>query len=174
MGDLFYIPGSDPLAKLRKLVQEKNSTMEIGKAAEHLVVADLLLQGYQCYLSDQALPYDLVVDHHGTFIRIQCKAACFPRNVNAKGKSEKIAYTWNVRRRGKFQTKRLSAKECQVVALVAVDVKQIAYFPIERCGQTMQIAPNPQIMFTEGQPHGLINAPISSFTFEWATKGLLK
>jgi hypothetical protein len=39
--------------------------LELGKAAEHLVVADLLLQRYRAFLSDQGLPYDAIVDLDG-------------------------------------------------------------------------------------------------------------
>ena len=35
--------------------------LELGKAAEHLVVADLILSGYRAYLTEQGLPYDVVV-----------------------------------------------------------------------------------------------------------------
>ena len=41
------------------------SDLELGKAAEHLVVADLILSGYRAYLTEQGLPYDVVVDHEG-------------------------------------------------------------------------------------------------------------
>lgn len=36
-----------------------------GAAGEHLVCADLLLQGYRAFLSDQNCPYDVAVDVGG-------------------------------------------------------------------------------------------------------------
>jgi len=35
----------------------KLSELEIGKAAEHLVCADLILKGYRSFLADQGLPF---------------------------------------------------------------------------------------------------------------------
>lgn len=39
-----------------------SKTIQIGHAAEHLMVADLLLQGYTAFLAGPQLPYDVVVD----------------------------------------------------------------------------------------------------------------
>ncbi len=50
---------------------DKLSDLELGKAAEHLVVADLILSGYRAYLTEQGLPYDVVVDHEGRLYRVQ-------------------------------------------------------------------------------------------------------
>jgi hypothetical protein len=36
--------------------------LELGKAAEHIVCADLILAGYRAFLADQGLPYDVVFD----------------------------------------------------------------------------------------------------------------
>jgi len=34
--------------------------MQVGKAGEYLVCADLISKGYVAYLSEQGLPYDVV------------------------------------------------------------------------------------------------------------------
>lgn len=104
--------------------------LEIGKAAEHLVCADLLFSGYRTFLSDQGLPYDVVVDVDGTLLRVQVKAALGPRNVNATGRHPRMAYSFNVRRCGKTGSNRLSNTDCDLVALVAVDIRAIAYLPL--------------------------------------------
>ncbi len=57
-----------------KKINESISDLEVGKAAEHLVVADLILSGYRAYLTDQGLPYDVVVDVGGRLYRVQVKA----------------------------------------------------------------------------------------------------
>ena len=54
--------------------------LELGKAAEHLVCADLIMQGYRAFLSDQGLPYDILVDVQGVFVRVQVKATRKPKN----------------------------------------------------------------------------------------------
>ena len=68
----------DCLEELKKL--EDNSIdavvtdLAAGTAAEHLVCADLLLQGYVAYLTDQNAAYDIVADKDGHLIRVQVKA----------------------------------------------------------------------------------------------------
>jgi hypothetical protein len=134
--------GALQLAALRRLASSPSSALEIGKAAEHLVCADLMLSGYRAFLSDQGLPYDLLVDLDGRIVRVQVKATCFARNISAAGRNQRIAYTWHVRARGKARKgERLDASHCDVVALVALDLRAIAYLPISICGQTVQLAP---------------------------------
>lgn len=116
--------------------------LEVGKAAEHLVCADLILAGHRAFLSDQGLPYDVLVDAEGRFVRVQVKASIKARNYNAKGRAPNMIYGFAVRSRGKGRKgERLSAAHCDVVALVALDIKVIAYFPIDEVGQTMGLFP---------------------------------
>ena len=130
-----YADGLDRLAK------NPSSALELGKAAEHLACADLILQGHRAYLSDQGLPYDIVVDLKGHLIRVQSKAACFAKNVNKKGRSERLAYSFSVRRRGKGGDKWLANENCAVIALVALDRRLVAYLPIREVGITCQLMP---------------------------------
>lgn len=130
------------LKMLRSMAADPSCALELGKAAEHFVCADLILQGFRAYLSDQGLPYDIVIDFNGRLIRVQVKAACYPKNVNVKGRHERIAYTFHVRRRGKNGQSRLSNDDCDIVALVALDTRQTAYLPIEITGQCVQISPD--------------------------------
>ncbi len=129
------------LMKLRELASNPASALEIGKAAEHLVVADLTLQGYRAFLTDQGLPYDVIVDIGGRLIRMQVKAACFARNVNMRGRSERTAYTFYVRKIGKLGKNRLKDEHCDLVALVGLDVGAIGYLPLSEAGMTCQLMP---------------------------------
>lgn len=128
------------LEKLRILASNPNNALELGKAAEHIVCADLMLQGYRCYLSDQGLPYDLIVDA-GTLFRVQVKASCFAKNMNMSGRSPRLGYNFSVRRRGKNGDKRLSGEHCEIVALVALDIRVAAYLPVSEVGTTCQMMP---------------------------------
>ncbi len=134
---------------LAKIIDANRAELEIGRAAEHLVVADLIVQGYRAFLTDQGLPYDVVVDVDGRLYRIQVKATCKARNVNTvkrtADRGERYAYTWHVRRVGKKGRKRLSDSDCDVLALVALDVKRIAYVPVSACGTcvNMRLEPEP-------------------------------
>jgi hypothetical protein len=131
------------------IIDASGAEMEIGRAAEHLVVADLIVQGYRAFLTDQGLPYDVVVDVNGRLHRLQVKATCRVRNVNAAKRTahlgERFAYTWHVRRGGRKGRKRLSDSDCDIIALVALDMKRIAYIPVSACGTcvNMRLEPEP-------------------------------
>jgi hypothetical protein len=125
---------------LQAMASSPTWALEIGKAAEHLVCADLIIQGFRSFLSDQGLPYDLVVDVSEKLVRVQVKCACFARNVNASGRREHIAYMWSVRRRGRSKRgARLSLEHCDIVALVALDIREIAYVPVAACSETVTL-----------------------------------
>lgn len=102
--------------------------LELGKAAEYLVVADLILQGYRAYLTDQGLPYDVVVDIDGRLLRVQVKATREQRPV-----PQRVAFTpgylFHVRRAGKGGRRNYDDTEFDLLAFVALDVRTIAYMP---------------------------------------------
>ena len=122
-------------------VASEVTDLELGKAAEHLVVADLILQGYRAYLTDQGLPYDVVVDLEGRLIRVQVKASREQRPV-----PQRVAFTpgylFHVRRAGKGGRRRYNGDEFELLAFVAMDTRVIAYMP-----------------FTEGLRQSLILRP---------------
>lgn len=115
------------------------SMLEVGRAAEHIVVADLIMQGIPAFLTDQGLPFDVVADVSGRLVRIQVKGTLVPRNVNCKGKAERMAYSFSVRRVGKLGRKRLTNEQCDVIALVAMDIRAVAYLPVSKCASTVCI-----------------------------------
>lgn len=102
--------------------------LELGKAAEYLVVADLILQGYRAYLTDQGLPYDVVVDIAGRLLRVQVKATRCERPV-----PQRVAFTpgylFHVRRAGKGGARKYAGDEFDILAFVALDIRAIAYMP---------------------------------------------
>jgi hypothetical protein len=101
-----------------------------------------MLAGYRVFLSDQGLPYDLLVDLGGRFVRVQVKATVRPKNANAKGRSPNLVYVFHVRRRGKGgKGMRLNVGHCDIVALVALDTRTVAYMPVARIAQTVSLYP---------------------------------
>ena len=40
----------------------KSNELQIGKAGEYIVCADLIIQNYIAFLSEQGLPYDIIMD----------------------------------------------------------------------------------------------------------------
>lgn len=139
---------SDPFHNIPKghfgaILADPSRALDLGKAAEHLVCADLMLAGHRVFLSDQGLPYDLLVDLGDRFVRVQVKSTCRPKNANAKGRAANIVYVFHARRRGKNgKGVRLSVSHCDVIALVALDTRVIAYMPVSAVAQTVSLYPS--------------------------------
>ncbi len=92
------------------------------------MVADLILQGYRAYLTDQGLPYDVVLDIDNKLLRIQVKATREHRAVPQR-RSHLPAYQFHVRRAGKGGRRRYRGTEFDLLAFVALDTRVIAYMP---------------------------------------------
>jgi hypothetical protein len=117
------------------------SDLELGKAAEHLVVADLILSGYRAYLTEQGLPYDVVVDHEGILYRVQVKASRRAKRIPERAMFTP-GYLYNVRRAGKAGRRQYGDDDFDLVALVAMDVRIVAYLPFKgRILQTIYLRP---------------------------------
>jgi len=114
------------------------SDLALGTAAEHLVCADLLLAGYRAFLADQNCPYDVAVDTDQGMIKIQVKATRTVRAIPQR-REHKAAYMFHVRRAGKKGKRVYAENEFDLLALVAVDVKQIAYLPPSKQRMTVHI-----------------------------------
>lgn len=112
-----------------------------GAAGEHLVCADLLLQGYRAFLSDQNCPYDVAVDVGGRMIRIQVKSTRQAKALPQRA-GHHPAYMWHVRRAGKGGARTYSDGEFDLLALVALDCRRIAYLPPSLKAQTVHIRPH--------------------------------
>lgn len=110
--------------------------LQAGKAGEYLVCADLISLGYIAYPSEQGLQYDVVCDVGGRLLRIQVKSTRtkqpVPQRVNRTQ-----SYLFHVRRFGKMGRKSYTNKDLDIVALVALDKKLVAYIPIQETKQTM-------------------------------------
>lgn len=145
--------------------------LEIGRAAEHLVVADLILQGVRAFLTDQGQPYDVIADVDGQLIRVQVKSTLKTKNVNSQGRNPRIAYSWNVRRRGKGGSgERLSGVHCDVVALVALDIRRVAYLAVKDCSQTVYMEPDGAQPRPTTNNRSYFGREMTSYTFGEAIK----
>lgn len=141
-----------------------------GTAAEHLVCADLLLQGYRAFLADQNCPYDVAVEYAGKLIRIQIKATRGPKAVPQRV-GHFPAYMWHVRRAGKGGRRRYDGSEFDILALVALDVRRIAYLPPSKTKQTVHIRTHDN---SASPLHGGKRGKVfSMFSFRQALGGLL-
>jgi hypothetical protein len=110
----------------RKALQGSRE-LEMGRAAEHLVCADLLLGGWAAYPAAQGMPYDLVVDVGNRLVRLQVKSTYYPKNPQPKSRANP-AYFFHIRRAGRGGGRLYRANEFDAYALVALDRRLIAYF----------------------------------------------
>ena len=104
----------------------KSNELQIGKAGEYLVCADLCMRGYIAFLSEQGLPYDVLLDNGKRLLKIQVKTTTQPREVPQRNKVTK-AYMFSVKRHGKTNNKRYADDEIDIFALVCLDTKMIGY-----------------------------------------------
>ncbi len=103
-----------------------SNELQIGKAGEHLVCVDLILQGYNAFLADQGLPFDIIVEKNGVLKKVQVKTT---KKLHSNKKTKDI-YRFGLRR-GKGGKNRLRKVDCDFYAFVALDIKSIAYIPME-------------------------------------------
>lgn len=153
------------------LVCTPDRALEVGKAAEHIVCADLILLGYRAYLTDQGLPYDVVVDHDRRLFRIQVKATVAPKPVPKRNHTPK--YQWHVRRSGKGAYRIIGNDEFEILALVAVDIRAIAYIPIDdRVRQTVHLRP-PGVGTAIVRTKAFTNKSVNEYPFADALRQVL-
>lgn len=92
--------------------------LQIGKAGEHFVCFDLIMQGYNAFLADQGLPYDVLVDINGEIKKVQVRSTT--RSIRTKT-------TNNIYR---FHLHGIS-KNVDFFAFVALNIKTVGYMSIK-------------------------------------------
>jgi hypothetical protein len=103
-----------------------SNELQLGKAGEYLVCADLITKGFVAFPSEQGLSYDVVLDNGSRLIKIQVKTTFEPRIVPQRNK-ESRCYIFNVKRKGRNNSKRYEDAEVDLFALVALDSRTIGY-----------------------------------------------
>lgn len=106
-----------------------SAEMEIGRAGEYLVMADLLLNGWVAYPTSQGVPYDIAVDIGDRILRVQVKSTKMPKTPAALNRGTPL-YVFHTRRAGKQGRRRYSNDDFDVLALVALDRRLIAYYAL--------------------------------------------
>jgi hypothetical protein len=109
----------------------QDNDLEVGKIGEHLVCAYLISQGHKAFLSDQGLPYDVVVDLGDVgLIRIQVKTVRGP-SIIPQRKSQMTGYLFHARRHGKNGRRSYESNSFDMFAFVALDSPfKIGFTPI--------------------------------------------
>lgn len=111
--------------------------LQIGKAGEYMVCADLILSGFVAFLSEQGLPFDVVMNYNGKLLKIQVKTTRQTRNTPQR-KTDIPVYIFNIGRNGKGNKRKYyESNQVDLFALVALDTKTIAYIPNSNIRTTM-------------------------------------
>ena len=100
--------------------------LQIGKAGEYLVCADLIMKGFIAFPSEQGLPYDVILDNGDKLLRVQVKTTEKYKSIPQRNADTK-AYIFNVKRAGNKGKTRYSENEIDLFALVCLDTMKIGY-----------------------------------------------
>lgn len=101
--------------------------MEAGRAGEYLVLADLLLNGWVAYPTSQGVPYDVAVDIGKKVIRVQVKSTLMPKNSDYRNGGAPL-YMFHTKRAGKAGKRRYGVDDFDILALVGLDRRLVAYY----------------------------------------------
>lgn len=125
------------------ILVQRGREIEVGTAGEHLVCADIIMGGYRAFLAAQGLPYDVVADVDGLLLRVAVKSAQRATRRPAR-EGDRVCYQFSVtrsRRRssGKTDARPYSQIDADIVALVALDIRQVAFVPMSLCKASMHL-----------------------------------
>lgn len=112
--------------------------LQIGKAGEYLVCADLIMKGFIAFPSEQGLPYDILLDTGEKLLKVQVKTTEKPRKVMQRAK-DSFAYVFQIKRAGKNGQTIYGEKEIDLFALVCLDTMQIGYLTNKEMPTTINI-----------------------------------
>lgn len=145
--------------------------IEVGTAGEHLVCADLILQGHRAFMSGAGLPFDIVAEVDGLLIKIAVKST---RKLIQRPAREgnRVCYHFSVTRPRKVQGGKTDARpynsaDVDIVALCALDVRRVAYCHFSECATCMHFDPigSPVREMYKGKIPGRDRKTFETFTF---------
>ena len=115
-----------------------SNELQKGKVGEYLVCADLILKGFVAFISEQGLPYDVVLDTGEKLLKIQVKTTSGTRKVPQRN-AESQMYIFNIKRHGKNNKKKYSHGEVDLFALVCLSTRKIGYLTDAEMPSTINI-----------------------------------
>lgn len=96
--------------------------LQLGRAGEFFACFDILRQGYNAFLSDQGLPFDVLLETpEEDIFRVQVKTT---RGLRCHGKEPTPKYNFNLRA-GRDSKRR--AGSFDICAFVVLDLQKVAY-----------------------------------------------
>ncbi len=115
-----------------------SNELQIGKAGEYMVCADLILKGFIAFPSEQGLPYDVLLDNGNKLLKVQVKTTTAPRIVPQRAVESRM-YIFNIKRHGKNNIRRYGHDEVDLFALVCLDTLKVGYIPAGDMPNTINI-----------------------------------
>ena len=112
--------------------------LQIGKAGEYLVCADLIMKGFIAFPSEQGLPYDVLLDTGEKLLKVQVKTTEKARLVQQRN-NPTPAYVFSIKRAGSNGKTRYDEREIDLFALVCLDTMQIGYLTNKEMPTTINI-----------------------------------
>jgi len=100
--------------------------LNIGRAGQYLVLADLLLKGVQAFPTDEGIKYDVIADVKGKLIKLQVKTT---QNMRILHQHANPIYFFHIKRCGKNGARYYKIGDFDAFALVGLDKKIICYLP---------------------------------------------
>lgn len=119
------------------------STTLIGSAAEHLVLADLMMSGFtDVYQAVHGSPYDIMLVLGNNQLKIQVKATQAPVFLPEQ---KFPTYAWYIRRSKGINGRQLrgySEDEVDVFAMVGMQSREVAYIPASEMKTRLRLQPS--------------------------------
>ena len=100
--------------------------LQIGKAGEYLVCADLILKGFVAFPSEQGLPYDVLLDTGEKLLKVQVKTTEKSRLIQQRINAIP-AYIFSIKRAGAKGKTMYDESEIDLFALVCLDTMSVGY-----------------------------------------------
>lgn len=114
--------------------------IEAGTAGEHIACADLILGGHRAFMTAAGLAYDIIVDTPVGLLKVNVKSTRAPAKRPGRPDA-RASYRFQVSRnsRNKGGRGRYAVGEVDIVALVALDIRRVAYLPLAQSGAVVEI-----------------------------------
>jgi len=125
--------------------------LNIGRAGQYLVLADLLLKNIQAYDTAEGASYDVVADDNGKLIRIQVKTT---QKIRVIRDNANPIYFFHIKRSGKTGAKFYNQNDFDVFALVALDIKKVFYLKFDKNVKSNSICIRDKNIEYKGQAKG--------------------
>jgi hypothetical protein len=144
--------------------------MEIGRAGEYLVLSDLLISGWVAYPTGQGVPYDIAVDIGRRIVRVQVKSTMMPKSAGSMNRKTPL-YIFSTKRAGKEGKRKYAIEEFDILALVALDRRLIAYYSVWENSRELIAIRVPGIFY---QDCGVRSRHFEDARFDLALKTMLE